>query len=93
MFKFNNIGKKIMCMAKVLMWVAIVLYILMGISVLFINEYSYNGNVMEMPIIARIICAAIIMISGAILAWVSSLTTYGFGHLIETVDHLNDPKE
>lgn len=67
---FNNIGSKIKSVAKVFFIFEVIACIIAAI-VLFVGEASGYG--------------LLILICGPIVAWISSLTTYGFGVLVEKI--------
>ena len=65
---FSNIGGKIKIATKVLCWLLITLFIIMGIALL-VSGAVLNGIVL--------------LIAGPLTAWVSSFVLYGFGELVE----------
>lgn len=72
---FGNIGRKIKTLAQVVTWMGIIGSIVVGISMLSINDdFIFLG--------------LLIMILGSFLSWVSSFVLYGFGQLVENSDKL-----
>lgn len=65
---FSNIGGKIKATAKVFCWILIVLFVIVGITLMV------SGAALE---------GLITMIAGALSAWVGSFVLYGFGELVE----------
>lgn len=67
---YNNIGRKIKALAKVLAWIGIIASIVFGIAVTVEeSDVAYLGF--------------LIMPLGALVSWASSFTLYGFGELVE----------
>lgn len=87
MFSFKNVGKKIMALAKVFMWIGIVCSVLLGLGMILLPD-AIKVNGVDIPQTANIICGIFVIVFGSICSWVSELITYGFGHLIESVDKL-----
>lgn len=77
---FNNISNKIKILAKVICWVGIILFGVLGIC--FIVAGIVDGD-------GESIVYAIIYIATGIVLWVWSLLLYGFGQLIENTNSLN----
>ena len=71
---FDNIGGKIKIVAQFITWLGIVASII-GFFILSMNDDS-------------VMLAFIVLIAGCIGSWLSSLTLYGFGQLIENTDNL-----
>ena len=71
---YNNIGKKIKMLAKVIFFVEAIAAIFGGISVIGLDE--------DLAVVG-----ILIMIVGSVFAWVSSWLLYGFG---EIIDKLSD---
>ena len=82
MFNYDNIGEKIKSWAK---WIAIVeavLSVIGGILVM-VNEIDIIGAD------SSVFMGPLLMISGPMIAWVSSWLLYGFGELISTTSSNN----
>lgn len=97
---FSNVGKKIQTLVKVLVWVAILAYVVCGFVYMFSEQmpvYDEYGRLtyddMGNPITKHVVTFAsfagglAIMALGAILSWVSSFFAFGFGKIVEWVEH------
>lgn len=73
---FNNIGKKIKALAKVICWIQIVIYIITAIVMFIIASDTYTEGL-------YIAIAFAFLIIGPFFAWLSSFFIYGFGELID----------
>ena len=71
---FDNIGRKIKALAKIICWMGIIISIFIGINIIIFGEVKFNG--------------ALIMILGPLLSWVGSFVLYGYGQIIENTDKL-----
>lgn len=67
---FNNVGKKIKGFAAVLTWIGIVASCLSGMVTMVIDDEFVGVGLL-------------IMVIGSLLSWISSLTMYGFGELVD----------
>ena len=74
MFGYNNIGRKIKCLAVVIFISEAIIAIIYGISLISNN----SDNMM--------LFGVLIAILGPIIAWISSWLLYGFGQLVENTD-------
>lgn len=84
MFSYENAGKKIQVVAKVVMWLQTALFALIGIGVMIgKGEAVMAGSTPAPTGVAAIISGIAIIIIGAIVAWVYSLLIYGFGKIVE----------
>ena len=83
----DNIGGKIQALAKVIMWIGIVVSGLLGLLGV-ISSFSMYGGVGGATVLLSLIGAGL----GALGSWVGSFILYGFGSLInssqETADEL-----
>ena len=70
---YNNIGRKIKGMAKVIFAILAFFFILMGTSLLNAGADAIEG------------LGVILIVLGPVFAWVSSFLLYGFGELVEKV--------
>ncbi len=68
---FDNIGGKIKGLAAAVTWIGIA-----GSVIFWISTFSSGSN-------EAISVGLIVMIIGSLVSWLSSLTLYGFGELIE----------
>ena len=71
---YNNIGKKIKILAKVIFGVEAVLTFIIGLALL--GEDAVSG--------------LLVLIIGPIIGWVSSWVLYGFGELVENVKEIKE---
>lgn len=74
---FKNVGKKIQTVAKVIAYIGIALSLLLGIVLVVYGareneKLFYDGLTL--------------LIVGPLTSWLSSLTMYGFGKLIEDTE-------
>lgn len=82
---YKNVGKKIQTLAKVLAWVGIIFFILVGVATIYGGLNTYNYVMVGQGILFLIVCP--------ILCWLSSLTAFGFGTLIETNESMKNEVE
>ena len=74
---FDNIGGKIKILAQIFVWIGIIASVILGI-ILCNTDVEWLG----------VICIFL----GPILCWISSMTLYGFGELIENSLEINKSK-
>lgn len=76
---FDNIGQKIQKVAKVIVWINIVSFILSGFAMICyaLSDFEYLWWL--------IFLAPVWVILGFIISWLSVITLYGFGQLVEDV--------
>lgn len=72
---FDNIGSKLKAVAEVFAWLGIIASSIFGLVIMFANEDT------PLP-------GLIIIVVGCLGSWLSSLSMYGFGQLIENTDKL-----
>ena len=72
---FYNVGRKIKIVAQAITWIGIIISCVVGFNVISSDE---NAQIRGILIIAI----------GCLVSWLSSLTLYGFGQLIENSDIL-----
>lgn len=84
---FDNVGKKIKGVAKIFCWIGIIGSFIFPLTVILrlINDY-YGSK--EEKLISLAISIAVLII-GPLLAWLGSLTLYGFGELIDKTDSID----
>ena len=80
---FENIAGEIKTMAKVICGMGISASVIAGI-VYIINGWSYKNSENFLLI------GAVIAIAGSVLSYISSITLYGFGELIEKVSSIEE---
>ena len=78
---YDNIGRKIMGLAKFLCIVGIILSIISGLSMIYIGAESYTAEYL-------IYVGVVEIILGPIVAWISSFVLYGFGDLVDRVRNI-----
>lgn len=71
---FNNIGEKIKKLAEILCYIGILLSAIVGLVVMFVGGSSRS----RVPLLIGLL----IILIGALISWVGSFFTYGFGELI-----------
>lgn len=77
---FNNIGEKIKKLAEVLCYIGILLSAIVGLVVMFVGGSSRS----RVPLLIGLL----IIFIGALISWVGSFFTYGFGELIVKVTEI-----
>ena len=100
---FNNIGKKIKTLAKVLCWIGIIVSVLSGIVIMAAsgqisdsyNSYSYNYNSAGLNISsgAAVVAGILVIVLGALFSWIGSFVLYGFGQMVDNSDKLVELKQ
>ncbi len=91
---FNNIGRKIKTLAKVLCWLGIIASVISGIVMVFtgvaVNSTSvvrgYGATADELSGTAAVIGGIVMMVVGSLVSWIGSFCMYGFGQLVENSD-------
>ena len=73
---FNNIGRKIKTLAKVICWIGIIASVLAGVAMIVGSLSSYAP---AMGIVTGILTAVL----GSLFSWVGSFVMVGFGELVE----------
>lgn len=73
---FSNIEKKIKTLAKVLTWIGIVGSVLAGLMLIITGMSQGAGG-------AGVALGILMMVLGSLGSWISSLTLYAFGQLVE----------
>ena len=68
---YDNIGSKIKTLAKVLCWIGIIGYIVLGIVLIFTSGF---------------LIGVLVGVVGALLSWIGPFILYGLGQLIENSD-------
>ena len=79
---FNNPGKKLKSLAKVIFWLSIIIYTLAAVGA-YLNEVEINSA--SGSTIGLIIVAVLWVLIGLLIGWLSSILVYAFGELIEDV--------
>ncbi len=81
---YNNIGKKIKVLAKVLAWIGIAASVISGLGMIIVS--SRAGGAMSL-------IGILTMVLGSLLSWVSSFVLYGFGEIVENSALIAGKKE
>lgn len=83
---YNNIGNKIKGLAIAAALIGTLVSVIVGLLYLSngirLSEYSEEAGV------AMVMTGFGVMLIGGLLSWLSTLTLYGFGHLIENTDRI-----
>jgi len=91
MFSFKNVGRKIMMLAKIMMWVGIIFSLLFGLGVALAGQVTINGEVFGTGVgPASIILGIIIAFVGMVCSWLSNLVLYGFGTVVDNTKQIKD---
>lgn len=77
---FENIGAKIKTLAVGIMIVGVIVYVLVGMTVLVLGADQEEGGM--------ILIGFLIMALGTLIAWISSWFLYGYGELIDKVSKI-----
>ena len=90
---FNNPGGKLKGLAKVVFWLELILFILSGLVVIIsgINgsgSLSYNGYRASMSPAVAVVAGILIIVFGIFIAWISTISLYAFGELVESNDKI-----
>lgn len=88
---FNNIGRKIKTLAKVIAWMGIALSVLSGLGTMIEIVILANADTVLSYIVFLIlglVGGTIVAVVGGFLAWISVFILYGFGQLVENSDKL-----
>lgn len=73
---FNNIGRKIKTLAKVICWIGIIISVVAGVVMVVGSTSSYDSTV---GIVGGILTAVL----GSLFSWLGSFMMVGFGELVE----------
>lgn len=92
---FNNIGSKIMKLAKVICWIGIIVSVISGAIMIvggasLMSNSSYGSYGPSGSPVSTIVVGVCTIIFGCLFSWIGSFFTYGFGRLIENTDILRD---
>ncbi len=74
---FDNIGSKIKGVAKAIAWINIILSVIAGIILFFVAFVDFK------TLWYFIFLSPVVIVIGCFMAWLSVITLYGFGELIE----------
>jgi len=83
---FQNIGKKIRTLAKVICWVGIIVSIVGGVvmaaSGAALMDYDAGSGV------AAIVGGIVTAVFGALFSWIGSFMMLGFGEIVDRVNEI-----
>ncbi|MBQ2760207.1 MAG: hypothetical protein IJE93_10605 [Clostridia bacterium] len=79
---YNNIGKKIKGLAKIVVYAGISVCVIGGIATIFILSDNYYTK--DFAFIGLIIALV-----GSLLCWLSGFFIYGFGELVDQTQEIN----
>ena len=88
---FNNIGRKIKTLAKVIAWIGMASSVISGlVTMIEIVILTKADTVLQGVwfLFLGLILGAIVAAVGCLVAWASVLILYGFGQLVENSDKL-----
>ena len=77
---FNNIGRKIKGLAKVLFWIVVIAGVICGFLIM-ITGFSGSGNSNDK--IGGFIVGILVIGFSVLLAWLQNFLLYGYGELID----------
>ncbi len=83
---FSNIGKKIQTLGKVVCWLGIITFVLMGLMIA-VGGYAV-GDLPQFGRAAAVVVGILVIVIGSVVSWVSSFTLIGFGKLVETNEQI-----
>ena len=92
---FNNIGRKIKTLAKVLCWLGIIASVISGIVMVLTGVAFNRASVVrgysatvdsELGGAAAVVGGIVMMVVGSLVSWIGSFCMYGFGQLVENSD-------
>lgn len=96
---FNNIGKKIKTLAKIICWIGIIGGLAAGLALIALGAagsgitVENNGSTAFVSGLVLIIVGIVLMVVLPLLAWVSSFTLYGFGEMVESTSEIRQSNE
>ena len=76
---FKNPGKKLKGLAKWIFWISMIIYILMGVAVMFGAEV--NGSSLEG--VGAYVAGALVIAVGVLMAWLSGIFIYAAGSAVD----------
>ena len=86
---FNNVGRKVQILAKIICWVGIVLSVIAGVGLIvagnqanfYANSYNVFGE--RQAISGGVLPGILTIVIGSLTSWLGSLTTYAIGEAAE----------
>lgn len=83
---FNNVGKKIKTLSKVVFWLSMVLMVIMVLALIFSVSGQQGAQGSALMVLLPMLPSGAIMFVGI---WLGALLMYGFGELIEKTQENN----
>lgn len=81
---FNNIGKKLMTLAKVLFWIVTACSVISGIVCMVAGgAVSSAAGIGAAAGAGSVLAGILVIVFGVLLAWISNLGLYAFGQLVD----------
>ena len=83
---FNNVGKKVQLLAKIMCWVGIVMSVIGGIALIVAGNQAsvYVDNYFgRQTMSGGVLPGILVMILGSLGSWLGSLATYAIGEAAE----------
>jgi len=84
---FNNIGKKLKGLAKVVCWIGIVLSVLLGAMCVISGYVELNGHTVN-----GVIYGLFVIVLGCLASWINSWVLYAFGQITDDVHEIRNSK-
>ena len=86
---FNNVGRKVQILAKVVCWVGIILSVISGIMLIVagnrvtvdLSSYGISNNGVQPQ--GGVLPGILTIIIGSLVSWLGSLATYAIGEAAE----------
>ncbi len=85
---FKNPGKKLKGLAKWIFWISMIIYILMGVAVMFGAEV--NGNSLQG--VGAYIAGALVIAVGFLISWLSGIFVYAAGSAVDDIQTIKKLK-
>ena len=81
---FNDIGVKIQRVAKVIVWIYIVISFVGGVSMFFVGIFDFRNS------FYLALLSPVAVLTGCLYGWLSVIILYGFGKLVADVEELKE---
>ena len=79
---FKNPGKKLKGLAKVIFWISLIIYVVIGVLIMVGADPAGNGS-LDGP--AAIVAGVLIIAVGFLVAWLSSIAIYAAGAAVDDI--------
>ena len=80
---FKNPGKKLKTLAKVIFWISLICYIMIGIAATLAGVSFAESSDIPFPVV--LIAGIFIIVMGILLAWLSSIALYAAGAAVDDI--------